>query len=62
VNEVADEYLTGIDGQNREKEAIRRFCATPFLLDDLLATLGVPAGLRCCDHLLVVDSERSHEQ
>jgi hypothetical protein len=37
VREVADEYLVDIDGQNREKEAIRRFCATPFLLDDLLA-------------------------
>jgi hypothetical protein len=44
VNEVADEYLTDIDGQNREREAIRRFCATPFLLDDLLTALGVPAG------------------
>ncbi|HLH72961.1 MAG TPA: hypothetical protein VKX96_06730 [Chloroflexota bacterium] len=44
MNELADEYLTDIDGQNREREAIRRFCATPFLLDDLVTALGVPAG------------------
>ena len=44
MNGVAEEYLTDIDSQSREREAIRRFCATPFLLDDLLATLGVSGG------------------
>jgi hypothetical protein len=25
-------YLIDVDGQEREKEVVRRFCATPFLL------------------------------
>lgn len=38
----AASYLVDVDGQEREKEAVRQFCATPFLFDELLVTLGVP--------------------
>jgi hypothetical protein len=37
-------YLIDVDGQEREKEVVRRFCATPFLLEELLLALGVPGG------------------
>jgi hypothetical protein len=44
VKEVIDQHLIDVSGQDREKEAVRQFCATRFLLDDLLGMLGVPAG------------------
>ncbi len=42
---MADEYLIDVDGQWRENEVLRRFCDTPFMLDELLAQLGLPSGL-----------------
>ena len=33
-----------VNSQEREKEALRRLYETPFMLDELLASLGLPAG------------------
>jgi hypothetical protein len=41
---VTEGYLIEVDGQERENEALRRLCETHFMLDELLASLGVPAG------------------
>jgi hypothetical protein len=41
VNEVTGPYLIEICSHDREKETVRRFCSTPFLLDVLLTALGV---------------------
>ena len=30
MNDAVDEYLIDLSGQDREKEAVRQFCATPF--------------------------------
>lgn len=45
VRDVADEYLIDVDGQLRESEVLWRFCDMPFMLDELLVPLGLPAGL-----------------
>ena len=44
MTSLAGQYLVEIDGQNREDETLRRFCHQPFMLDDLLAVLEIPAG------------------
>jgi hypothetical protein len=41
---MVDRYLVEVDGQERENEALRRLRETPFMLDELLASLGLPAG------------------
>lgn len=41
-SDPAASYLIEVDGQEREREAVRRFCATPFMFDELLIALGVP--------------------
>jgi hypothetical protein len=30
MDEVAEEYLVDVDSQQRERQAVQRFCATPF--------------------------------
>jgi hypothetical protein len=42
---VKQKYLIEVDNQARENETLRRFCESPFMLDELLALLGLPAGL-----------------
>lgn len=39
-----EQYLVNVDSQEREREVVKRFCATQVLLDDLLCALGIPAG------------------
>jgi hypothetical protein len=41
---MTEAYLIEVDGQHREREVLRRLCENPFLLDELLAAMGLPAG------------------
>jgi hypothetical protein len=41
---MTEGYLIEVDGQDREREVLRRLCETPFMLDELLASMGLPAG------------------
>jgi hypothetical protein len=41
--------LIDVDGRKGEKEVVGRFCATPFLLEELLlALLGQGLNMRAC--------------
>ena len=44
---VTGEYLIEVDGQERDKEAVRQFCATPVLRPtiDSVANSGAPSCL-----------------
>jgi len=41
-SDPAASYLIDVNGHEREKKVVRRFCATPFMFDELLIALGVP--------------------
>jgi len=41
---MTERYLIEVDGQDREREVLRRLYEAPFMLDELLASMELPAG------------------